>query len=145
MSVSTSDDANDVVKRMQALRSTGDRDVLRLQYEMGRVSDWREHVRARPLLSAVAAAALGFIAVRAALGKKSQAPVQTAVQSPVQAAVSEKRKPTLSALGFVGGIVGSMARQVISQYVKSELKALKDGYKLQPTERTERRRETSQF
>jgi hypothetical protein len=134
MSRATPDEAADVVGRMQALRSTGDRDVRQLQHEIGRVSDWREYVRARPGLSALAAAVIGFVAVRAVFVKKTTpAPLAEAASGP---------SPTSSALGFVGGIVGSMARQMITEYVKKEFKAGQNG---NATKSGERERTTSNY
>lgn len=141
----SSDDAAELARRMQALRSTGDRDVRQLQHEMGRVSDWREYVRARPAACAVGAAVVGFAAVRMVFGK-----TPSGMQAPAapMAMASAGRSPTSSALGFVGGIVGAMARQMITQYVKNEFKVGQHGSATQSNERQpggERERTPSGF
>lgn len=113
------DEVSELQRRMHALRSTGDRDVRQLQNEMERVVDWREHVRARPVLSAVAAAVVGFTVVRAVFATRpSPAPLVRAQST---------RSATGSALAFVGGMASTLARQWISDYVKKELKVGQNG------------------
>jgi len=104
---------------MHALRSTGDRDVRQLQNEMERVVDWREHVRARPVLSVAAAAIVGFTVVRAVFATRPAAVPRSTAQ--------ENRSASGSALAFVGGIASTMARRWIVEYVKKELKASQNG------------------
>ncbi len=128
-----SDEANELLSRMHALRSTGDRDVQRLQDQMDRVTDWREHVRARPALSAAVAAVVGFTVVRAVLAQPSR---QTTSSTPASAApaansatnVQEKRSATRSVLAFAGGMASTFLRQWISEYIKKELKVGQHGF-----------------
>lgn len=113
------DEVSELLRQMHALRTTGDRDVRQLQNEMERVADWREHVRARPLLSAAAAATVGFTVVRAIFASRpAPAPITVA---------RANRSATGSALAFVGGMASTLARQWISDYVKRELKVGQNG------------------
>lgn len=115
----TPDEVSELLRQMHALRTTGDRDVRQLQNEMERVTDWREHVRARPVLSAAAAATVGFTVIRAIFASRpAPAPLTTA---------QAKRSATGSALAFVGGMASTLARQWISDYVKKELKVGQNG------------------
>ena len=145
MSVTT-DEANELLRRMQSLRSTGNRDVQQLQHEMERVVDWREHVRARPTASAVAAAVVGFTVVRAVFAKRPQAPVQYVAaqtsqslgQFPTSQSSASQPSPAArtaagSALAFVGGMASTLARQWISEYLKKELKVGQHGFAKSPS------------
>ncbi len=128
-----SDEANELLSRMHALRSTGDRDVQRLQDQMDRVTDWREHVRARPALSAAVAAVVGFTVVRAVFAQPSRknaaaAPALATVASTAAANPQEKRSATRSALAFAGGMASTFLRQWISEYIKNELKGGQHGF-----------------
>ncbi len=129
------DEVGELQRRMHALRSTGDRDVRQLQNEMERVADWREHVRARPVLSAVAAAVVGFTVVRAVFATRpASAPVLRA---------GTNRSAAGSALAFVGGMASTLVRQWISDYVKKELKVGQNGSAAKPNSRSHER--TSSF
>lgn len=121
---STPDEVSELLRRMQALRSTGDRDVRQLQNEMDRVTDWREYVRARPIASAAAATVAGFVIVRAIFVKRPPAVTPTTAQVP--------RSTSGSALAFIGGMASTMARQWISDYVKNELKVVQNGNTAKP-------------
>lgn len=135
------DEASELLSRMNALRSTGDRDVRQLQHEIERVVDWREHVRARPAAAAVTAAVVGFAVVRAGFAQRPQSPTATQT-GPTQTgpqlagsttSAAAKKSATSSALAFVGGMASTLARQWISDYLKNELKAGSHGFAKPPS------------
>lgn len=96
------------------LRSAGVRDVIRLHAQVERVTDWREHVRAHPAISALAASVLGYTVVRSVVGKKPQAPQ---VVVPTSGKVSRQASST-GLLAMAGGFAASMARQWAAEYIK---------------------------
>jgi hypothetical protein len=57
------DHRKEITRRMSALRTQGTRAAAQLPRDLDRARDWREHVRAHPIPSVLAAAALGFMVV----------------------------------------------------------------------------------
>ncbi len=108
----TSLNTDQILARMQSLRAEGRRDVERLHEQAERVTDWKEHVRAQPMVAAAAASLLGFLVVRSALSSQraSTVPVQ-----PLGASSST------GLLAFAGGLASNLGRQWLTHYVQREL------------------------
>lgn len=120
--MSLSNDASEaIISRMRELRSTGVRDVHQLHAQVERVTDWREHVRAHPTASVVAASIIGFTLVRTITN--SDRPPQQIVYSsaPMPASVAKPKSAMTGMLSVAGGMAASMARQWLAQYVKKQL------------------------
>ena len=107
-----------IISRMRELRSTGLTDVKQLHAQVGRVTDWREHVRAHPELSVIAASILGFSVVKAMAN--SVTPVQQIVYAP-PVSVAKQRSTSMGLLSIAGGLAASMARQWLTEYVKKQV------------------------
>ncbi len=115
------EDVNELLQRMRTLRNSGTRDVQQLQVEMERVSDWREHVRARPVATAVTAAVVGFVVVRTSMRQQRPIAAASAPQTQVH------RSATSSVLGFLGGMASTFARQWVNEFIRNELKVRQHG------------------
>ncbi len=110
--------ASAIIRRMQELRSTGRKDVSQLHVQAGRVTDWREHVRAQPILSLVAATLVGFTLVKAV------APNDPPSQSNVQSPAGEPTKTKSASRGMINiatGMAAAMARQWLHAYIKQQI------------------------
>ena len=115
---SSDDNSSAIVSRMRELRSTGQSDVEQLHAQVERVTDWREHVRAQPILAVVSSTAVGYLVLRALVG--SGTPVQSvAITSPAQ--VANKTTASMGLLSLVGGIATSVGRQWVTEYLKKQL------------------------
>ncbi len=125
MSVTT-DEGSMIVSRMRELRSTGQSDVIQLHAQAERVTDWREHVRAKPLVTAVSSTVVGYMVARALAGAPviSTANNRTTIQ-PVggSSSVQVAKQASMSAglLSLAGGIALSVGRQWVTEYLKKQL------------------------
>ena len=57
-------DTDQIIERMRLVRTSGKDHAIDLQGEAKRLLDWKEYVRAKPILSVVSATLLGFGVVR---------------------------------------------------------------------------------
>lgn len=125
---------DDLIARMNAIRNSSERHVVRMHAEAERLVDWREHVRSQPLVAVGAAAAAGFFLVFRSRG--SQAPqVRTQASRPrnadtgnadtaTEARVTEaatRTSLTSGAMAFIGTMAGNMVKQYAANYVKGKL------------------------
>ena len=114
------DDSSVIISRMRELRSTGQRDVNQLHAQAERVTDWREHVRAQPVLSAIASAVVGYSIVRAVAGKA--VPNQPLpVAGAHLASITKPKSSSMGLLSLVGGLAASVGRQWVTEYIKKQL------------------------
>lgn len=111
-------DASDAIrKRMRELRFTGLKDVTQLHAQAERVTDWREHVRAQPVLSAIVASFVGFTVVRTFSGRGGS---QQVVVAP-PGTVAKRKSASMGLLSVAGGMAASWARQWLTEYVKKQV------------------------
>lgn len=115
-----------IIERMRELRSTGLRDVNRLHAQVGRVTDWREHVRAHPEVVFIAASVLGFSMVRKLANSSSSA--QHIIYTPQgvykpQVSVAKPKSATSGLVSVIGGMAVSAGRKWLTEYFKKELRA----------------------
>lgn len=117
--MSANNDESDAIrKRMRELRFTGLKDVSQLHAQAERVTDWREHVRAQPVLSAIAASLVGYTVVRTIAGSGGSS--QQVVYAP-PGSVAKRRSASMGLLSIAGGMAASMARQWLTEYVKKQV------------------------
>ncbi len=127
MKSATADTEDEIVLRMRELRTAGIRGVDRLHSQAQRVTDWREHVRAQPVVATTAASLLGFFAVRTLVGSSSlsgNATSQTGqqVHSKVVHVGESSTRPKSSVLwSVVGNVVSTVARQWLTRVVQKQL------------------------
>lgn len=106
------DDGNQLVSRMRDIRHVSRIHVADLQDEAQRLGDWREYVRARPLLSVAAAAAVGFVLTsRASSSKAPQA--ETAGSPPARVGVAS------GVLAFAASLAGNAVREFAMHKIRS--------------------------
>jgi hypothetical protein len=103
---------------MRELRFAGLKDVSQLHAQAERVTDWREHVRAQPVVSAIAASVVGFAIVRAVANRGE--PLQKVVYAP-PGVVARRKSASMGLLSIAGGMAASVARQWLTEYVKKQV------------------------
>lgn len=128
MKTETADTENEIVLRMRMLRSTGVHGVDKLHHEAQRVTDWREHVRAQPVIATAAASLLGLFVVRTLFNGRGFArpdifPSAQANLSGQVRAIDTSTKPTKSSAlwSFGSGIVGMVVKQWLTGIVQKQL------------------------
>jgi len=68
-SVSTPEET-DLIERMNRIRNASEQHVAQFHHEVQRLKDWREHVRAQPLLAIGASFVVGYIVVNKLTGPR---------------------------------------------------------------------------
>lgn len=120
------DEGSLIVRRMRELRLTGQSDVTQLHAQAERVTDWREHVRAQPVLTAVCSTVVGYMLVRALAGAtvltaaRGGATAQPAVASS-SAQAAKPASVSAGLLSLAGGIALSVGRQWVTEYLKKQI------------------------
>lgn len=114
----------ELIDRMNAIRNASERNVAAMHHEAQRLVDWREHVRAQPLLAMAAATAVGFVIAH-------RSPRKTAVEKPKvdQSSADEvtaKASVASGVMAFVGSMASSMLKQYISGYVRNQFVGVHD-------------------
>lgn len=124
---------DDLIARMNAIRNSSERHVVRMHAEAERLVDWREHVRSQPLVAVGVAAAAGFFLLYRSRGNK--APQVRAergrgdadarkTDKATEARVNEattRTSLTSGAMAFIGTMAGNMVKQYAANYVKGKL------------------------
>ncbi len=106
----------DIVERMQRIRSASEVHVALMHREAARVVDWREHVRAKPLVAVTVATLVGFTLVKSAMNTK-QPRGETRRGDRPDSAPAAVRSGVLS---FVGAMAANMAKNYVSGYIRSQ-------------------------
>ena len=119
------DDGDMIVSRMRELRSTGQSDVVQLHAQAERVTDWREHVRAQPIVTAVSSTVVGYMVARALAGVPVFNSMNGTTIQPVGVSPSVQiaKQASMSAglLSLASGIALSVGRQWVTEYLKKQL------------------------
>ncbi len=112
-------DGEQLIAQMNAIRNSSERHVVRMHAEAERLVDWREHVRAQPLLAVAVASAAGFLLMYRK-GPRRSATIQTATRQEENA---DATRTTLAsgAMAFAGTMLGNLVKQSVSNYVKNRL------------------------
>lgn len=113
-------DGEQLIARMDAIRSSSERHVVRMHAEAERLVDWREHVRSQPLLAVAVASAAGFLLMYRKATPAKDPPRQSAAR---QEEVGEAARATFAsgAMAFAGTMIGNLVKQSVSNYVKNKL------------------------
>ncbi len=121
-----------LIDKMNAIRNASEQHVEQLHHEVERLKDWREHVKARPVLAIGAAAVTGFWLVSKLSGLSNsgnQHPQLRGRRRQTKAVTDEERADdiatkaslTAGAMGLVGSLASSAVRMAATHYVKSLL------------------------
>ncbi|MCA9157908.1 MAG: hypothetical protein KDA72_06245 [Planctomycetales bacterium] len=113
-------DGEQLIARMNAIRNSSQRHVERMQVEAGRLVDWREHVRAQPLLAVAVASAAGFLLVFRRTTPAPSTPQQLASKQ-VESGEAARTSLASGAMAFAGTMLGNLLKQTLSNYVKNQL------------------------
>ena len=107
------DDVQMIVERMRSVRASGYEHAGELQGEAMRLVDWKEYVRAKPLVSIAAASLVGFTLVRGTIGTLTGAiePVSAATRPP---SANRSMKSTLASGALT--LATSIASSAIKNY-----------------------------
>jgi hypothetical protein len=126
MSNGTADDANSLMKRMEALRNTADQEVSALQHEVDRLTDWKEYVRSYPAIAIGAVALTAFvISARLSKSKRSNSTNANTLESVAHftAPNFSARKASLGSalssmvLSAAGNVLKRQAASVVASFV----------------------------
>jgi hypothetical protein len=107
---------------MNAIRNVSESHVAGLRDEAQRLVDWREHVRAKPLLSFAVAAYLGYASMDKLAGGKKH--VRRTRQTDAQEDANANVATTSLASGIMA-FVGSMASMALREYALGKIRSLR--------------------
>lgn len=133
-------DGEQLIARMNSIRNSSERHVLRMHAEAERLVDWREHVRAQPLLAMAVAGAAGFVLMYRKSARPQPAPARSAMDRTAmdrtginRAAMNtgetmdtgQSDRATRStfvsgAMAFAGTMIGNLLKQTASNYIKNQ-------------------------
>lgn len=105
-------DVEQIIERMRSVRMSGHDHVVELQGEAKRLVDWKEYVRAKPLLSVAAASLVGFGVVRNSIFVVSK-------PSPSMLATGAPPVDNKSFRSTIGNSIAIMATSIVSNAVKT--------------------------
>ncbi len=124
--VATADEA-ELIERMNRIRNASEQHVAQFHHEVERLKDWREHVRAQPLLAVCASAVVGYILV-SKVSKPREKPRRNAApatERKMDESTANEVATTTSlsagAMAFVGSLASSALRMAATHYVRSAL------------------------
>lgn len=121
---------DDLVERMNAIRNSSERHVVRMHAEAERLVDWREHVRSQPLVAVGVAAAAGFFLMYRTRGSNAPAVRKQFASQEASGASREANRAdetvarsslASGAMAFVGTMAGNMLKQYAANYIKGKL------------------------
>ena len=125
-------EAQEIVERMCSVRNVGYDHVVALQGEAKRLIDWKEYVRAKPILFVAVASLLGFSIVRKATQVVSKSSSPTMVVGDFTKDSKSFRSTLTSSLAT---LATSMASNAIKSYivntiqcVNSEVRSAEHGF-----------------
>jgi hypothetical protein len=110
--VKTELEVDKIIERMRSVRMSGHDHVVELQGEAKRLVDWKEYVRAKPLLSVTAASLVGFGVVRNAFLVVSDPP-------PSMLASGAPLVDSKSIRSTIGSSITTLATSIVSNAVKT--------------------------
>ncbi len=105
-------DVEQIIERMRSVRMSGHDHVVELQGEAKRLVDWKEYVRAKPLLSVAAASLVGFGVIRNALFVISKTP-------PSMVATGAPLVDNKSIRSTIGSSIAVLATSIASNAAKT--------------------------
>ena len=135
------DDVDGLSQRMDRIRGASRIHVADMQTEAGRLVDWREHVRAKPLVAVAAAVLVGF-----SLVSRKLKPDTPPLQSPDLCSSTTQRSSLASSVFSVAGsMAGNMIRNYVTSYVREKLIGELHDLKFTPGESSVDRMERKRF
>lgn len=114
-------DGEQFIARMDAIRNASERHVVRMRAEAERLADWREYVRAQPLLAMAVASAAGFLLMVRVAAPAQSTPKDLFSKQAESGGDAARTTLASGAMAFVGTIVGNLVKQTVSNYVKNQL------------------------
>ncbi len=119
-------DGDELIARMNSIRNVSEFHVAELHEEAQRLADWREHVRAQPLLAVGLATAAGFaITLRGASSARQTQSLHAAGGPPTKATAAAGVAVGITAL--VGSIASSALRAYATKLVNNLIEGRDDG------------------
>ena len=106
-----------LIEQMNRIRNVSEIHVADMHHEAGRLVDWREHVRSRPLVSVAAAVMVGFSLIHRSRSSNTHTDrkLDAGGSTPVQASVAT------GVMSFAGALVSSMVKNYVLNYVRQQL------------------------
>ena len=105
-------DVEQIIERMRSVRMSGHDHVVELQGEAKRLVDWKEYVRAKPILSVAVASLVGFGVVRNTLFVVSEPP-------PSLLAMGAPPVDNKSIRSTIGSSIATLATSIVSNAVRT--------------------------
>ncbi len=110
-----------IAERMQEVRRRGHANAYHLRVGVDRVSDWREHVKAYPLPSVIAACVAGYWATTKLFPNRSVPSTFSKASEGTSKGEAQVAKTTAAAgiAAFAGSIATNLIRQYARGYIDS--------------------------
>ncbi len=129
-SVSTPEET-DLIERMNRIRNASEQHVAQFHHEVERLKDWREHVRAQPLLAIGASFAVGYIVVNKLTGPRKgslkvrydsrQSGADSNGADSKAAEVTASPSFSAGAMALFGSLASSAVRMAATHYLRNML------------------------
>ncbi len=119
-------DGDELIARMNSIRNVSEFHVAELHEEAQRLVDWREHVRAQPLIAVGLATAAGFMVTHRVVDRGHPVPIKS---TGVQSAEGPPAKASTVAAMSLGltALVGSIATSAVRTYATKLVNNLIEG------------------
>lgn len=122
-------DGNELIARMNSIRNVSEFHVAELHEEAQRLVDWREHVRAQPLITVGLATAAGFMVTHRVVDRGASSSHQThrvrSAEGP-PAKVSAVATMGLGLTALIGSIATSAVRTYATKLVNNLIEGMHD-------------------
>lgn len=125
--MSVSEDGSELIRRMNAIRNASETHVADLHQEAQRLGDWREYVRAHPLLAFAAATMVGFSLTHRSLRPQPAASVSDAPSASAASTRATATAPPASLTAGAMAMVGSLASVALRTYATNYIRKAFEG------------------
>ena len=115
-----------IARRMQGVRERAKLDAHDLKIGVGRLGDWREHVRSHPLPAITIAALAGFIITKSVIGVGASKP-ETVKKIKTTDGEETEVVAKAGATSAVAAMVGTMATGLLKQYLTAQMRNVMKG------------------
>lgn len=112
-------DGEVLIERMNDIRNLSEQHVSALHHEAHRVTDWREHVRSKPLIAVAAAAVVGYSLFSGARGSKKHSTTNTTDEERDDEVVA-KTSVASGMMAFVGSLASAAVRSYATNYFRRQ-------------------------
>ena len=118
------EDDETLAARMQEVRARGHLDAYELKLGVGRLSDWREHVRSHPLPAVAIGTVAGFLTARAVFPGPQPVKKVSRNGKKTDGGIDENEVAAKAgAASAVTAIVGTMLTNAAKQYLTYQLQS----------------------